>query len=232
MTDINIKSFAEAVKSRHELSVITCVYGNSRELSQNPNCGFVLSFEVGKAKFSNDETQGFLWTKEYKLSLLAPTGASGKRLSEVAFWVAEALKDARVDGNLESVTIEKQHYNETTAVLYCEIVAVVANVKEAKVCKVYFNSKLQSGVTSLSSQSMETSVKSGELLNGYVEALEKYYAITIVSDRSLVLPVGAFEISLESDGYEDVYTSCVAVSEKCLVTASGMSYTYEIKGEK
>jgi len=63
MSDTVLKSLIQSVKSKPELSMVTCIYGNRRELSQNPNCSFVLSFETEKVNLSRDKRQDFLFEK-------------------------------------------------------------------------------------------------------------------------------------------------------------------------
>ncbi|MBE6793697.1 MAG: hypothetical protein E7532_01985 [Ruminococcaceae bacterium] len=233
MSDTVLKSLIQSVKSKPELSMVTCIYGNRRELSQNPNCSFVLSFETEKVNLSRDKRQDFLFEKEYKLSLLAPSGASGKRLSEVALWVSEALQEAATDGVVKSIIIEKQQYSDTTAVLYSDIYVVVGDIAHSKLCSVYFNDKLQTGITEVNFRSAETSEKTGELLNGYHEVKENYITISIQSKNSLSVPAYPFELMLESEESRDVFVNCVIVSERFVQNmAEGISYSYEIKGER
>ncbi len=231
-TDSIIKNIINAVKSKEELSGVTCIYSNSRDTAENPVCSFTLCIGIGKSEYksaSSDSDFGF--TAEVKLCLLAPSGAGGKRLSEISQWVAEAIGEAV---NVSRIEISEPQYTDTSSTLFTDILLKVEGVSVAEAgCQFYIDDTLFNDVVSFEAESTAETEKKPELLNGYsiYYTGKKGYSIKLKTKR--FLKVGeSFELRLEYSDCQEVYYGCVVSKLKRVQTRSGeVTFSYDAEAE-
>ena len=227
------ESIAKAIKSKDELSMVTCIYSNSREISQNPVCGFTLSFEAGKTRHINaTQDSEIKEIAEVKLCLLAPLGAGGKRLCEVAEWIAEAIRD---DGSSEvytEIVISKPSYNETASVLSTDITVIYSReaVSEPEI-KFYVDGIYIDRMVSFSAErKVKTEKLDEQLLNGCSTVDMVYYSLKLSVEVPLKNISGEFNLRIDSPEGTEEYKRCTIKSfnHKYLATDK-MIYSYDIE---
>lgn len=227
-TDSIMKSILKAVKSKEELKAVTCVYSKSRDFASNPVCSFTLCVGIGKAEYYyNPDDSGSQFTTEVSLCLLAPSGAGGKRLSEMSLWIAEAIKDQL---SVRSIKVSEPKYNDTSSTLFADISVTVEDVSLADIpCRMYVDGEYLEGLVSFESESKEVYEEKQELLNGGTyKTGDIYYLLKLKTQRPLK-PYDGFELRFESDGYEEVYSSCsVNKAQRELSKYGDMSFCYDI----
>lgn len=219
-----INRIVKAVKSADELSNVTCVYSDSREVSENPVCGFTLCIGTGKVKFK--KTDNNIDSIKTEMCLLAPTGAGGKRLSEVSLWIAEAIKGSIKDATIE---VSEPRYNEVTAVLYTDIALWVEHESLlSDACTFYIDDVLVDKVVEIAVESSELAEKVPVLLNGYHFEKSKcvFYTISFTTEESLRIRETS-EIKLCFEDYCEIYSGCVPGNAKKIIDKSGaVKYKY------
>ncbi len=227
-----IKCIVRAVKSKEELKCVTCVYSDARDMAQNPVCSFTLCMGLGRVKYSkNHDSASPEFLTSIKLSLLAPLGAGGKRLTEVAMWITEAVREAL---NVSLIEVSEPRFIDTSSTLYSDITVTVEEVSLADTsCKVYINSAEAEGIISYEIESAELTEKEPQLLNGYtvVNTSSKEHFIKLKT-KSLLKLSDAFELKLSFENYSEVYKACKLNKVSRELTKWGnMSFTYEIIAE-
>jgi len=219
-----INRIVKAVNSAEELSNVTCVYSDSREVSENPVCGFTLCIGTGKVKIKS--SVDCLDSIKTEMCLLAPTGAGGKRLSEVSLWIAEAVKNEIKDATIE---ISEPRYNEVTAVLYTDIALWVEHESLlSDACACYIDDALVDKVLEVAVESSELSEKVPVLLNGYSFEKSKavFYVLSFTTEESLRIR-DTSEIKLCFEDYCEIYSKCVLGNAKKIIDKSGaVKYKY------
>ena len=225
------QAIVKAIRSKEELSSVTCIYGNRREVSQNPVCGFTLSFEIGKSKFtSKTDTSSQKNVTEVKLCLLAPSGAGGKRLTEVASWIVQAVREQSSYFQYSEITVGSPNYDESSAILSLDITIVYSEeaMSDSKNL-VIIDGFLVEDLISFKAQSKERTEKGeGELLNGYSTTRISYYEISLTSGSFLELPEKGFTIRLRADR-DETYSGCSLDSfRRELNDTDKIVYSYEI----
>lgn len=224
-------SVAKAVKAKEELSMVTCIYSNRREISQNPVCGFTLAFEAGKTRHINatDISERKVIT-EVKLCLLAPSGAGGKRLCEVAEWIAQAVRESKSYEEYSEIVISEPSYNETSSVLSTEI--IVSFSREAlsdPKTMVFVGGIYVERMVSFSAESKEKVEKEGELLNGYSFAKKVYYSISLSAEVPLKNISEKFDLMLRAPEGVEEYKDCeVEFYKQKYLSADKVLYSYDI----
>lgn len=231
--DSIIKSIVSAVKSKEELGSVVCVYSDSRETAQNPICSFTLCLGIGRIKYSKDSDTnrpGFLTT--IKLSLLAPSGAGGKRLTEVAMWITEAIRESL---SVNFIEVSEPEVIEASSTLYSDITVTIEDesLAEDSACEIYADEVLAEGIISYCVESTETYEKHPELLKGYklINSGEKEVLIKLKTESSLKIGE-VFTLEFCFDGYREVYKNCrVKKLNRELSKWGNLSYSYEIMAE-
>lgn len=231
--DSIIKSIVRAVKSKEELGSVVCVYSDSRETAQNPICSFTLCMGLGRIKYSKDfdtNRPGFLTA--IKLSLLAPSGAGGKRLTEVAMWITEAIRESL---SVSLIEVTEPRYIDTSSTLYADITVTIEDesLAEDSACEIYADEVLAEEIISYCVESTENYERQPELLKGYTLTNngEKEYCIKIKSRKPLKIG-DVFTLKFYFDGYREVYENCrVKKLNRELSKWGNLSYSYEITAE-
>lgn len=228
-SDDLLKKVKTAVKSCDELQGIVCKYKDSRDFAANPVSAFTLCLGMGKTKLTNSaDGLDVTCEKEIKLCLLAPSGAGGKRLYEMACWVGEALRNALSVSSIEIGEVKFQGVNNS---LYADI---VVKVKDSEPYEESFDVYV-SGVKMEDLISIEVSnegyEKTGRLLGGY--SLEKKddveYLITLKMKVPLFRYGSSFTLAIDYESNRDTYWDCVAVNSKKSYLSSGdVLYSYDL----
>ncbi len=222
---------SEAVKSKEELSMVTCIYSGRREISQNPVCGFTLVFEAGAKRYINAaENSDRREVAEVKLCLLAPSGAGGKRLAEVADWIAQAVKENKAFEEYSEIIISKPSYNETSAVLSTDIIVSFSRIAVTDPdTMVFIDGKYVERMVSFSVESKENSEKEGELLNGYSFDDKVCYSINLSAEVPLRNVSGEFVLRLRASETTEEYRGCRVKSYSCkYISKNKMLFSYSI----
>jgi len=231
--DIVMKDIAAAVKSKAELSSVVCIYSNKREISQNPVCSFTLSIGLGKSKYlKNYEGSEPEISTEFKLCLLAPFGAGGKRVSEVALWISEAIRE---NLSVSSIEIQEPQYNETNASLFCDIKVTVEDISVADTaCSVYTDDALVQNVVSFEIESEELLEKCPSLLNGYsYENTGKNGFFIKLQTRTALKLSDTFTLKLCFENSKEIYKECkVSHVTRELSKWGNLRFSYEIKAKE
>lgn len=228
-TDNIIKSIVDAVKSKDELACVTCVYSHSRDIAENPVCSFTLCIGLGKAKYAkNPDSSSPDFTTEVKLCLLAPSGAGGKRLSEVSLWIAEAIRE---NLSISSLEVSEPEYNETSSTLFADIKVTVEDVSLADtVCHLYIDGVKTEGVVSFEIESAELTEKHPQLLNGYTPSktgAEEFF-IKLKTQSFLKLSDEA-ELRFGFGAYDEVYSGCsISKIKRELSRWGNLCFTFDI----
>ncbi len=224
-----------AVKSREELQGVVCKYMDSRDFASNPVCAFTLCIGMGKTRFTNS-SDGLDVTseKEIKLCLLAPSGAGGKRLYEVACWISEAVKEVLT---VSSVEIGEVKFQNTNSTLYLDIVIKVEETEKADASQdngrefeIVVSGMVLEGVVSIEVNS-DVVEKRGQLLNGYrlAEKSMVEYRIALKMEVPLFRYGSSFTLEIRNPDKRDIYSECIAVNSKKTYLSSGeVSYCYDI----
>ncbi len=231
--DSIIKGIVDAVKSKEELKGVSCVYSHSREFSQNPVCAFTLCLGVGKTRFEKNPDDSLpQFSTEIKLCLLAPSGAGGKRLSEMSLWISEAIRE-----NLSVSVIEvgSPQFNSTNSALFADIKVVVEDTSLAEtVCGLYIDGSKEQGLTLFEIESADKLSEEGKLLAGYslAETGKTDFAIKLKTTRLLKIKAEEFELRLECEGFYEEYKGCrVNKVTRNLSQWGSLSFTYDIKSK-
>lgn len=227
--DVIMKKIAEAVKAREELASVVCRYTESTDTLPNPVCAFTLFFGTGKSGFVRNSDNSLKETLCVKLCLLAPTGAGGKRLGEMAQWVAEAVRGCV---NAEALQITETRIRENTNSLYREIlVEIEESVTESQKSFLRINGKDVEGFVSAQVQSVEETEKKGQLLNGYTVVCKEDFLLSITTSYPLRFYHIA-EIELGFNEPVEVYEGIEIIKSSHKITSEGNhSFVYEIKAE-
>ena len=223
-----------AVKSREELQGVVCRYKYSRDVSSNPVCAFTLFLGMGKTKVANS-ADGLDVTreKEIKLCLLAPVGAGGKRLYEMACWVGEAIKE---ELSVNSIEVGEVKCEDTNNSLYSDIVVRIDDSQDiGENFGVFVSGIKLEDVISVEVKSDESFEKKGSLLNGY-----SLRAKSVVEHRialKMKVPLfrygSSFTLTIEDGDRRDTYSDCVAVnSAKTYLASNEVCYCYNIVSYK
>ena len=231
--DSIIKGIVDAVKAKKELSGVSCVYAYSREFSQNPVCAFTLCLGVGKTRFEkNPDSASPLFCTEINLCLLAPSGAGGKRLSEVSMWISEAIRESL---SVNSIEVESPKFNSTNSTLFADIKVVVEDTSLAEaVCGLYIDGTKEQGLILFEIESDDNLEKEGKLLSGYsfAETGKTGFTIKLKTARLLKTRADEFELRLDYDGFCEEYRSCrVNKITRGLSQWGSLSFTYDIKAK-
>ncbi len=223
-----------AVKSRDELQGVVCKYKDSRDFAANPVSAFTLCLGMGKTKLTNfADGLDLTYEKEIKLCLLAPNGAGGKRLYEMACWVGEAVKESLAVSSIEIGEVKFQGVNNS---LYADI---VVKVKDSVPCEesfdVYVSGVKLEDVISIEVKSSDNFEKKGQLLNGYSlsakSAIE--YGITLKMKVPLFRYGSSFTLVIEHADRRDTYSECVTVNSTKIYLSSGeVCYCYDLVSYK
>ena len=225
-------SIAKAVKAKEELSMVTCIYADRREISQNPVCGFTLAFEAGAKRYINaTENSVKKEITEVKLCLLAPSGAGGKRLAEVSEWIAQAIRESECDDECSEIVISSPSYNETSSVLYTDItVSFSREVLAEPETIVFVNGAAVEKLVSFSAERKENIQKGeGELLNGYTSADMFYYSLNLSAEVPLKNISGEFTLKLKASETVEEYRKCKVDTYNCkYISGDKMIFGYSI----
>ena len=231
--DSIIKSIVCAVKSKEELKSVTCVYADSRDTAQNPVCSFTLCLGLGRLKYSKDsDTDSHKLLTAVKLSLLAPTGAGGKRLTEVAMWITEAISESL---SVSLIEVTEPRFIDTSSTLYSDITVTVEDedLDNDSVCRLYADGNLAKGIVSFSMEGTVPYEKQPELLNGYrlIKSGESELFIKIKTES--LLKIGeVFELMFSLEDYREVYKNCrIKKLDRQLSRYGNLSFYYEIIAE-
>lgn len=231
--DTIIKSIVAAVKSKEELSSVVCVYSDSREVAQNPVCAFTLCMGLHRVKYSrNPDSSSPDFLTSVKLSLLAPAGAGGKRLTEVAMWITDAIRE---NLSVSLIEVTDPRYIDTSSTLYSDITVTVEDVSIAEdaSCELYIDGKKAEGIISYTIESSAVYEKQPELLNGYslADSGEKQYLIKLKTKRILNLGDG-FSLVFSTENYRESFLNCkVKKINRELTKWGNLSFAYEITAE-
>lgn len=230
--DSIIKSIVSAVKSKEDLQGVTCIYSNSRNISENPVCSFTLCLGLGRVKYAeNPNRLANEFSTEIKMCLLAPTGAGGKQLSEVSWQIAEAIRE---NLSISAIEISEPSYNGTSSTLFADIAVTVEDLSLADTtCDFYINGEKTEGIVSFEIQSTELKEKEPELLNGYIyssSGAESFFVELKTSGFLNISDESELEFSYES--YSEKYSRCCVIKIKRELSRWGnLSFTYEITAE-
>ncbi len=227
-----IKSIARAVKSKEELKCVTCVYADTRDIAQNPVCSFTLCLGLNRIKYSkNPDSLSPEILTSVKLSLLAPLGAGGKRLTDVAMLITEAVKEAL---NVSLIEVSEPRFIETSSTMYSDITVTVEEISLADAsCEIYLDSVKAEGVISYEIDSSVITEKEPQLLKGYtiVNTDAEEYNIKLKA-KSFFNLSDTFELKLSFEKYSEVYKACrVSKISQELSKWGNRSFTYYIVSE-
>lgn len=231
--DSILKEIVKAVKSKEELKGVRCVYSHNREFAQNPVCAFTLCLGVGKSRFEkNPDSSNPQYSTEFNLCLLAPNGAGGKRLSEMALWISEAIRES-LDVNL--VEVGSSQFNSTDSALFTDIKVVVEDTSLADtVCDLYIDGAFAEGLLLFEIESSERLIKEGSLLAGYsfTDSGSKEYSIMLKTSKLLNVKSEGFVLKLEYDDFYEEYEGCrINKITRNLSQWGSLSFTYDIKAQ-
>ncbi|MBR3987852.1 MAG: hypothetical protein IKK10_00930 [Clostridia bacterium] len=231
-TDSIIKAIVNAVKSKEELSGVACVYSRNRNAAENPVCSFTLCIGIGKSEYNSQYSNStFGFTTEVKLCLLAPTGAGGKRLSEMSQWVAEAINESL---RISRIEISEPRYLDTSGTLFTDIVIKVedVNVTDAG-CQLYVDDALFNGLVSFEVASTAAVEKKPELLNGYRISDTGKTDFNIKLKTKMFLKIhGSSELKFDFGNFTEVYCGCCVSKLNRVQTQSGeVTFIYDITAE-
>lgn len=231
--DSILKTIVEAVKAKEELQGVVCKYADSRDFAQNPVCGFTLCLGVGKTKYqkSSDSSNPEL-TTELKLCLLAPSGAGGKRLSEMAQWIGETIRECVTVSSLE---ICEAKFNDVSSTLYSDITVIVEDTSLGDTaCNLLISGVPVEDVISFEAESSGLTQKQGKLLNGYSfeETGSKEYLINLKTRGPLFRRAAGFTVQISYTSLREVYRDCkIHRSKRELSKWGNLSFSYEITAE-
>lgn len=231
--DSVLKSIVTAIRSREELSSVVCVYSDSREVAENPLCSFTLCLGLGRFKYTKEsDTNIPEFFTSVKLSLLAPSGAGGKRLTEVAMWIAEAVRE---NLSVSLIEISEPKTIETCSVLCTDITIIVKDeiTDEVSSCEVYIDGEKAECVISFDAENELTFEKHPELLNGYkfVPVNKNECSVRLKAKEILNLR-NVFVLTLVADGYRETYKNCrVKRMNRQFNSWGSFSADYEITAE-
>lgn len=229
--DLIMKKIAEAVKAKEELSAVVCRYSESKETAPNPVCGFTLCLGVDKSGFVRNSDNSFDYNCSIKLCLLAPSGAGGKRLLEVAQWIIEAVRECV---EVESAQVSGAKFNSDKHNIYCDILVAVKETQEKteSELKLRINGEALEGVVSAQAQSVEEVKKKGQLLNGYTEVRKEGYILSITTDIPLKAFDSLFEVEFDFGGFTEIYEGAEIREYTHKITSTGgHNFIYEIKAK-
>lgn len=223
-----LEAVRAAVTAKDELQGIVCKYGNARSFAASPVGCFILCFSIAKTDYKKeaDYASARICTR-LKLCLLAPQGAGGKRLSEIALLVGEAIRES-ISGI--SVEIGEVKHNEISNTLYSDI--SVEEASEDKVCRVSISGVTLKNVISLKIESDELLSKKGQLLNGFVYEEKKCqgYFITLRIAEVLFRNSNGFSLQINQGAKSEVYTDCKVLGSNRELSEDGeFSFVYRLR---
>lgn len=239
--DDMLEMIKSAVKSREELQGVVCRFKDGRGLAANPVCAFTLCLGMGKTKLTKSaDGLDLTCEKEIKLCLLAPGGAGGKLLYEMACRVGEAVKEALPVSLIEIGEVKCQSTGNN---LYSDI---LIKIEESESSEEVFD-LVVSGVKLDGVVSLEVSgdrfEKKGQLLEGYSlsEKSVAEYKLTLKMKEPLFRDKHRFTLEIRHRDRSEIYWECIAVNSKNTYLSSGdtcycydlVSYKYEerVKGD-
>jgi len=227
-----VNSIISAVKSKDELKGVNCIYSLSPDIAENPLCAFTLCIALGKAQYKSDETtRGSSFLTEVKLSLLAPSGAGGKRLSEVALWVCEAIRESL---SVSLITVSEPKVLSTSSALYSDISVTVEDVSfEDSDFDIYVNGVFAEGVVLFEAESIYATEKKAELLKGYRETKtgDCEYILKLTSLKSLK-NTDILRVKADYKDFEEVYLDCSVLKCRREINKSGeVSFCYTVRAQ-
>lgn len=228
-----INSIVSAVKSKEELRMINCMHSESREIARNPVCGFTLCLGLNNIKYNkNPDTAALQYLTSVKLSLLAPSGAGGKHLSEIAWQISEAIRE-KLDVN--HIEVSEPKHIETSHTMFCEIFITVEDIEISDtINRIYINSVLEEKVISYEIESVALTEKIPELLKGYkqINTGRKEYTIKLKTESPIEF-TDVFELGLKFDDYGAIYRNCMVKKVAEELSKWGLiSFSYHIVAEE
>lgn len=218
-----------AIKEKDELMGVVCKYGNSRNFASNPVTAFTLCLSVGKTKLErNSESFASDYSSEFDLCLLAPSGAGGKRLSEVALWIGEAIREKVAVSALE---ISSAKFNDISNTLFCDIKVTVEDVSPLdRVCRFLISGVSVDDIVSFEIDTCETTGKRAELLNG-LSVVDKGYLMKLKTASPLFRRGLGFSVQVDYEKHTETYRECEIKKEKRCMSGTNISFSYEITAE-
>lgn len=226
-----IKRIVSAVKSRDELKCVTCIYADSRVTAQNPVCNFTLCIGLHRIKYSrNPDTRNSELLTTIKLRLLAPSGAGGKRLCEMAVWISEAIRE---NLNVSFIEVTDPRFIDTSTTLYSDITVTVADENSENDFGEIYIDGVEERVVSCVVESTELSEKRPQLLNGYTvsNSGKKEIFIKLESKTALRFRENS-DVMICTGDYKEILRNCRVKKAYRRITEFGaLSFTYEIIAE-
>lgn len=231
--DSILKTIVNAVKAKEELQGVVCKYADSRDFAQNPVCNFTLCLGVGKVRFVKDaDSASPEFSTDFNLCLLAPSGAGGKRLSEMSQWVGEAIRESV---SVSSLEIGAAEFNDTSATLYSDITVTVEDTSLADAeCDLLISGVRIEDLISFEIESSEETEKCGQLLNGYSfeETGTAQYLISLKTSGPLFRRGSGFTVQIDYESTREVFRGCkINKAKRELNKLGNVSFSYEITAE-
>lgn len=229
------KSIVKAIKAKEELMGVTCIYANRREISQNPVCGFTLTFEIAESKYtSKTDTSAQKNITKVKLCLLAPSGAGGKRLSETAAQITQAIREQSSFFQYSEIITGKPVYDASSAILSLDISVIYEEeaLSDPKNMVIIDGFWVENLIYFKAQRKERTEKGEGELLNGYASSKIFYYEIEFSSSSFVDLPDKGFTVRLRAADRDETYSQCsLEAFIRELKEKDKTIYTYKIMAQ-
>lgn len=225
-----LKNIVKVIRESDELQGVACKYADSRSFASNPVSCFTLCLGVGKIKFErHTESSSPDFFTELDLCLLAPSGAGGKRLSEVALRIGESIRE---NISVSSLEIGEARFNEVSSILFCDIKVTVEDTSLSDtVCRFLVSGVDIEDIISFEIESNGETAKRAQLLNGYIYE-ETGYVINLKTAGPLFRRGSGFTVQIDYESLREVYRNCkIQQVKRQLSDSSGLSFSYEITAE-